>query len=211
MNWDDLLREITPEAPGCPEPLALAALKDAAADFCERTLLWRVEIGPLDVTAGRAEYRLVPPAGARVAMVLAASLDGRRLSPISEEALDADYPFWAAVESPCPDRYCLTRPDTLRLVPVPARDMPASLKAVVALKPGPGSSACPDELADGWTAPLTHGARARLMLMTGQSWSAPEGADHHDRQFRAAVVQARGQRLKGRSMASLSARWQAFA
>jgi hypothetical protein len=210
VAWKDFLPLVLPHAPGCPEPVALGAVRLAAAEFCERTLAWRSDLDPVSVVAGRNEYSLAAPAGASVAMVLGAALDGTRLTPATEPELAEEFPFWESLEADRPGRFLLPTPGRIRLVPTPTRSWADGLVVSVALKPRFSSSQAEDFLYDDHLETLAHGARARLLAMPGRTWSGTELSLHYDRQFRAGLTDARGRFLKGGTSASLTARYRAF-
>lgn len=210
LSLETLLPQVRPQAPACPDTLALGALRDAAAEFCERTLAWRQTLGAMDVLAGQAFYTVAPPPGAELVMVLNVFVAGQRLAPTTEEWLNDDCPGWTTLAPATPSRYLLASPGQIRLLPPPAKYIPAGLVVAVALRPAGNATLAEDFLVSTWGRALAHGALAILLAMPGQRWSQAALAEHHARQFRAALVDARGQVLKGGQPASLGARPREF-
>ena len=54
--FSDLLPKVLPSVPGCPQPLAIQHIRDAAVRVCERTLAWRYVQPKFNLTPGVHEY-----------------------------------------------------------------------------------------------------------------------------------------------------------
>lgn len=69
---------VLPYVTGCPDFLAVAQLRLAAIEFCERTKCWRSISSTVLAANGQA---LVTPATATIHLIEEATLDGRKLEP----------------------------------------------------------------------------------------------------------------------------------
>jgi hypothetical protein len=90
-----LLPKVLPSVPGCPQPLALQHIRDAAIRVCERTLAWRHVQPPFALTPGVHEYPYAKPEGSAVHVVFAAHVNGSPLEVLTLEQAIHKYPEWA--------------------------------------------------------------------------------------------------------------------
>ena len=65
-TFNAMLPYLMPDVPGCPENMALHALRAAAREFCGRTELWKKELVEIDVVADQQLYSLDPDVTAGV-------------------------------------------------------------------------------------------------------------------------------------------------
>lgn len=90
---------IEPNVPGCPRPMMLQAVRDAAVRVCERTLLWRYTEPKFNLLPGVHEYAYNKPATSDVHVVFGAMMNDMPLEVLTlEQALDK-YPAWADLYS----------------------------------------------------------------------------------------------------------------
>lgn len=93
--FTDLLPKLLPSVPGCPQPLAIRHIRDAAIRVCERTLAWRYAQPPANLLPGVYEYAYSKPPMTDVHAVFAAIVNGSPLTVMTlEQAIEA-YPQWA--------------------------------------------------------------------------------------------------------------------
>ena len=106
-TFASLIPRVNPSAPGCPQPLILQAIRDAAIRTCERTLAWRQVAPKMALMPGVHEYEYPKPAGTDVHAVFSAVLNEQSiLQPITLDAARELYPAWA-------DLYSGVAPDEL--------------------------------------------------------------------------------------------------
>jgi hypothetical protein len=97
--FTDLLPKVLPSVPGCPQPLAVQHIRDAAIRACERTLAWRYMQPKFRLLPGVFEYEYQKPADADVHAVFRVSVNDSPLEVLTlEQALDK-YPAWADIYS----------------------------------------------------------------------------------------------------------------
>ena len=72
--FSDLVDRISPNAPGCPQPLVVNAVRDAAIEVCVRTGAWRYQHADVTTVDGTEEYAFVPEASAEVDTILGANI-----------------------------------------------------------------------------------------------------------------------------------------
>lgn len=206
--YREFLPLVLPEVPGCPEPLALQAVRRSARQTCLNTQIWVETIGPVTTRENWPSYPLVPPEGAEIAMLLSVRLDGSALIPTTEPFLDANWPGWNLYSGQRPTHYLMEKAATVRLVPMPKSAH--QLTARAALLPDNNAEVAWDEL---WTRhgqTIAHGALEHLLAMPGKIWSDQQAALRHGTLFRRGCTNIRAEALKGRSTASLSAHPRAF-
>jgi hypothetical protein len=90
--FSDLVNRIAPSVPGCPQPVIVNYIRDAAIDACERTSAWRYKHATVTMVAGTYEYAFVPEAGAEVHTILTANINGSFLTPVTLEQMHEMYP-----------------------------------------------------------------------------------------------------------------------
>lgn len=208
--WDDFLPLVLPDVPGCPEALALAAVKRGAIELCRSAYVWVRDLGPLDVIAGQAEYACPPPAGAAPVITLGLAVRGLPLRAATVEELDLNHPGWPGLSAARPLRFLVPTLGKVRLVPEPSENIESALVVRMVLAPAHDAAAAEDLLLDQWAVAVAHAAKAELMLVPGKPWTQPQLAEHHQRQFAAHVARARGRASAGWTATALTARPRAF-
>lgn len=97
--FTDLLPKVLPSVPGCPQPLAVQHIRDAAIRACERTLAWRYVQPKFQLLPGVFDYEYQKPADTEVHAVFRVLVNGSPLDVLTlEQALDK-YPAWADIYS----------------------------------------------------------------------------------------------------------------
>lgn len=93
--FSTLFGKVAPSAPGCPQPLMLQYIRDAAIRTCERTLLWRYSEPKFSLEAGRFIYPYAKPSNADVHVLFDAVMNNTPLEKLTLEQAIASYPEWA--------------------------------------------------------------------------------------------------------------------
>jgi hypothetical protein len=93
--FSTLAPKVATSVPGCPQPMILDYIRDAAIRVCERTLLWRHVQPKFTLTAGVPEYPFERPQYTDVHVLLAATLNDRQLELLTMEQALGKYPEWA--------------------------------------------------------------------------------------------------------------------
>lgn len=97
--FTDLLPKVLPSVPGCPQPLAIQHIRDAAIRTCERTLAWRYAQPTYNLLPGVHEYPYSKPMDTDVHVVFGAQVNGYPLTPMTLEQALRSYPSWADMYS----------------------------------------------------------------------------------------------------------------
>lgn len=172
-----------PEVPDCPNASMEYALAHAAAEFCERTHLWREAMYPDTTRPGEHTYPLVVPAVLEA--VESVMLDGGALEATHDSFVGAD----VREKSGKPTHYWLVSDTSIRLFPTP--DSEYSFSAQVVLKPAKNARNIPSFLADTHGETITSGAVYRLARIPGKAWTNPDVSVHHKHLFERGIARAR--------------------
>lgn len=95
--FSDMVEDVNPDVPGCPHETVRRAIRQAAIDTCEATLLWRHETRAHTLTPGLHYYEYTKPAETAVCAVFAAINNGRPMEVLTLEQAIMRYPEWADV------------------------------------------------------------------------------------------------------------------
>jgi len=158
--YDDVL----PSVPGCPQTMALDAIRKAAIEFCERSWAWIYNPAAANVVADQIAYAFVPPSNAVVSKVLYVFHDGVPIYPRSTDQLDAMYQEWRAT-SGTPQYYTQEDERNLLLVPVPAAALTGGLKMRLSLKPKFDATDIESRMYEEYREAIVAGALSRLMMI----------------------------------------------
>jgi hypothetical protein len=200
---DLLLHHVMTEAPACPEPRAIRALRGAANEFCERTRLWKENI---EVTVTVSEDEVLAPVSsdALIYEIRAAQIDTTELKPKTAEWLDTEYPGWSFDETEGSANYITQiHPNIIKLYPRVA----GTLKARLILRPAETATTLPDFLIDMHGERIGKGAAGKLLMSTNTTYANPQAGGAFTKTFEGwldtlAYESAKGQqggRLRSRS------------
>lgn len=95
--FSDMVEDVNPDVPGCPHETVRRAIRQAAIDTCESTLLWRHETRALTLTPSLHEYEYTKPVGSAVCAVFGAVINGRIMEVLTLSQAIERFPEWADV------------------------------------------------------------------------------------------------------------------
>lgn len=212
MTPEDFLPDVMLDVPGCPEPVAVNALRHALEEFCRKSLWWTADIDPVDVVAGVHTYDLVSPVlDTVVAGILRIAHDGHKLGPISEDQLDNEWPRvvtlypslnttratpWDQMTSDIAQVFLQPTPRTVRLLGIPTTDLAGGITAKVGIAPTAETADVSDLLAD-YREAIANGAKYRLLMQPNKEWTDRDGAPAYKALFDEKVSEAKSLRLRG--------------
>tara|TARA_R110000823_G_scaffold295721_1_gene415469 strand:- start:1398 stop:2048 length:651 start_codon:yes stop_codon:yes gene_type:complete len=211
--FSDLVNRVAPSVPGCPQPVILTYIRNAAIDVCERTNAWRYKHAAVTMTAGTYEYAFVPESNAEVYSVLTANINGNELTPITLEALHQLYPKYPSAvttERATPQYFFQVSPITFHvaLVPVNSTD---KINMFVAQRPSRASTGMNEAVMDDVEDAIMHGALQQLLTLPERTWSDTELAAYHAKQFVFKVTERRARVNIGVGRAAPTVRQSAWA
>lgn len=197
MRYDVMLTGVLSKAKGCPEIEAIAQMRNAVMEFCERTR-W--------LTTGYTAT--VTPADAAVPV----SLDLQVLDILEAWIGDKEVTVtfmndpWLNCMRQGDVALTFSDPSYAQLIPSPTADVEVEL--LLAIAPGPTSTEVNDVLWLRKSEALTDGALARLLAVPGVPWTNPALAEYHGARFERAITasaaeaglnrRTRGRRLRVR-------------
>jgi len=199
--YTSFLPEVLPAVPGCPQILAVDAIRKTAIDFCERGLAWLYNHDPLPSLANEGTYPFEPPTGSLVCEVRQAKYNNIRLIPKTTEQLDEMYQNWQTETGTQPAYYTQIDEDNIILVPMPSSAISDALVMLVALKPTLDSTEVDDRIYQQHLIPISVGAKAKLMMMDGQPWTNEKKAAYLAGVYEEAVSKARYKASSGHGRA----------
>lgn len=209
------MSRILPHVIGCPDVVAQEALLDTAIEFCEKTLVVRQTLDPLDTEAGALEYELSGPLNEVVILPLQVWHKGTLLQPVAADLVENVQAFSSDALGTdtmkgTPTQYVWLSPSTLGLFPIPDTSELAAINVRAALKPTRTATQLEDVLYTDWMDVLVAGTLARLHATKDQPWSSADRSLMRAREFRTGVQRARMEGSVGRVRASLSVRPRRF-
>lgn len=230
--FSTLVPNILPYAPGCPTPTAITYIKEAAREACERTLAWRVQIGPTAIVppgtsiyAGTQgiSYVYDCPANTEVHAVLESSVNDVQLQPTTLEEAARLYPKWAEVTGNDaidqqiagePRTICQISPTEYILLPMTRKPLFAGdifyLRMFVALKPTVEANNMDSSMLNELKDLIVHNALQRLLTMPKQNWTDAEMAGYHAKQYLFKLSERRARANLGNMRGKVYARMQPF-
>ncbi len=190
MNFRDVVGPILAEFEGCPEALAVDALRNAFIDFCKGTYGWQTGVRVMSdatVTAN-TEVHVIDIVDARIegasVCITFANADDNDVDPSS-----VDYVIRFA------------DPNAFEITPAPATPVEIALMVIAA--PLPTATSGPDHIWNGWHEALRAGAIGRLHMTPAKPWAIPGSAAGYLSMFErakrdAAITYSRNRRNRGR-------------
>lgn len=211
MLIDDILPEILPELPSCPTPLARSAVRNAAIEFCEKTLAWNELQDSITLIDNQPTYDLEVPDGARVVAVMEGWNATGRIRPKTMAELALLLPDWQTAKSSHPIYYNNAAPaGTVRVFPIPYQSDRSKLTFRVAYAPTRVATEIDDDFVEANFGALCKGAKSSLMAMADKPWSKVAQAGIYAGDFQAAIVDARIKHLMDGVVGGLQAQPRSF-
>jgi hypothetical protein len=200
---------VLPEVPGCPEISVDVALRSSLIEFCEKSLVIQRDHDPLTVVAGVVDYDFEPPTGSLVVKVMKAWYKSEELIPLApDEVEDAELynrSFSGANTTGSQPRYILQKDErTFSLYPIPDVNVANGLTMRVAYKPTRTASSFEDVLFEDYAEVIAAGAKARLMMSPGKTYTNPQLAVALMDMFGRGVNTARSRAGRGHVRSDLS-------
>lgn len=197
-DLDEFLSKVLPYAPGCPEPVALEHIRNAAIEFCEETKLWRFD-DAFDL--GEEPNLMCTPQGAVIHQIERCDFDGRTLEPRAIDWLDQHCPEWRS-EKPLagqPQYFTQIHPNTIRVVP----HQPGRVKVWLRLKPSEDADQIPSFIAAEHKSVIGWGALSEILLLPGQPFTSLDAAALFRTRFNAALGRTSKRQSTGQQRAPI--------
>ncbi|MGE8446710.1 MAG: hypothetical protein ACN6O1_10890 [Comamonas sp.] len=201
----DAVDDVLPHLAADPSsPVTELAIRNAAIEFCSTSGVWTYTQEDASLTAGQRAVELEPDMGAAVVRVLAVRYRGKALAPANQgkwlDEVEYGDPtgaprFWAQNDT-----------EQVLLHPVPVTSQAGVLEIDLALQPSRTATTVPGWIWAKWGERIVDGALARLMLMPGKPWTAPELGALHRQLFHGAMHNAQAGAITNRARAPLRTR-----
>lgn len=181
MLWSAFYPDLVPAVPGCPDPMLEKQTRFAAIEFLRRTRAWVEWLDPATSIAGLSEYDFDLPAGADVARVERATLDGIAVQILSFHDAPHDW-----TRKDMADQGLVSRDrKTFRLGNAVAASLLIQVQA--ALVPSRLAPGLPDDLFERYNTEISAGALSKLLAIPGTPFYAPDLALFKKSEFNAAI------------------------
>lgn len=212
MKVTELLPFVLPEVPGCPDALAKISLVMSVIEFCTETLAWQEIQDPVSVIDKVNELDIDVPTDARIVVIKDVWGPSRRLVPVTMSQLFEKIPNWQTAQGGEPTYYnASTDWKTLRIYPIPLEANRQKITVRAAYAPTMAATTLPDEICTKYLDGIVSGAKGRLQIMPGKTWSNAQAAGINRGLFENAMVKAKIDILHDRVQGSLSVRPVSFA
>lgn len=167
-TWDQFLRDVLPDVPGCPEPVAEHAILRAAQEFCQHTRAWNVWLDPVTTIGAVSSYDLNLEPRSELVRLESATLAGIGIKVSRVQDMPIDWRTNATGMGTC---IFTVDSRTVQLLPIKAAGL--SLVIQASLKPANDSEGLDDALYAQYVETIAMGAKARLMAHALKSYGNP--------------------------------------
>lgn len=203
-TWDQFLRDVLPDVPGCPEPVAEHAIMRAAQEFCAGAMVWTVWLDNVTTRADATEYDIELEPASDLAQLMRATLDGRDIDITTAASLPSDWKTNTAGISTC-----LHTQDRKTMILLPAQAAGMILRVEAALKPADDAQGVEDHVFE-YVETIAMGAKARLMKQADKPYTNPTLALVHESDFKLAINRVGLKAMRGFSGAMPRGRAKTF-
>lgn len=211
-SYEAFLPYVLPETPGCPEIVAVQAIRSSAIDFCERSLILQRDHDPVTLVKGIIDYDFDPPLdNTLVTKLMRAWFQRDEVEAVAPDMVN-DVTVYNALFANAnaitgPTKQILQKDErTFTVFPKPDQTYQNALTMRVALKPTRASSTCDDVLFEDYAEFIAHGAKARLCITPGKPYTAPDVAALGNAMFMQGVNRALQRGVRGHTRSTLSVR-----
>lgn len=167
------LPQVAVSVPGCPDIVAIDAIRDAIIRMCEIAPVWKYTFDPMDVVANSADYQLDVPTGAYVFSIHEVVFSGTPLAPTTPAAIDNSIISWRD-KTGTPTMFYRGPDDTINLALTPATSAASALIVTAVLEPLRTAVSVEDFMFQRYQPHVTLGATGMLLSAPGKPWSNPQ-------------------------------------
>ncbi len=166
MIWSDFYSWVLPSVPGSPNPTLDLHIRQAAIEFCRRTLCWVRTLDPVETNGMDIRFDLDLPSQTQAVKLMAVAVnrreyllvDTQRGLQLVRQGSGADFSFTQ---------------DKLTLDVHPLRQRGDSIEVDMALAPSFNASSIETDVASPYVQEIAQGALATLQTIAGVAWSDP--------------------------------------
>ena len=209
-NLTDFLPQIQPSISGCPESIALDAIRNACIRFCTDTWLVRESLFASDIVAGVRDYTISASAGNETIGVISFLYNEIELPKMTEEELDVLDSGWrtsdpgvaTAITAPTPDRILLNR--------IPEETIINGMIARIATRPTDSATSVSDLLFNDWRKAIKYGALEELYEIPKKGWSDMKQSLWYGKKFNFEIQRGKARARMGNMTKSTVAKSRAW-
>lgn len=210
VTFDTFFPEVMPSVFGCPEIVALNAVRNTVIDFCTETWFWQHTCAPIPGQAGLAEYAPDIPYNTKLLGLVDAWYDGRNLHQRDGNFLRSVFwhqnPFDVQGD---PVFIYTTDTNNVKLLPFPqVASQFAGLEMLISVAPLRSATTCWDQIYERYAECIAQGTLARLKMQTRQPWSDPQGAAIAEAEYRRLRAEAKAWVQRNKTRGALAVRYQ---
>lgn len=190
-SLDDFFPNVTLEVPECPLVLIRHQIRNAAIEFCEKTLAWQYDCAAVNAVAGQASYTLSIPAGTDIHNISSVRHNNWPLTAVTSEWMNDNYTAWESETGVQASSVIYIPPLTIKLYPFPNTTGTGTIKVRVTLKPSRTALTLDDNLYNRYVESIAAGAKYRLMAQPKKAWTDPEMSMYYRGIFSKGINSAR--------------------
>jgi hypothetical protein len=209
---DDFMKDVRPHIPGCPDGVALNAIRNACIRFCTDTWIIREDLKTINADADEDTYALTPAATYNTVVGIVSFLyDDVELDKKTEEELDIIDYGWRTADQGTPT--FVTSPDSPASVTLnrkPETGTTSTMKVRVAIRPKRTATTVPDLLLSEWLSAIKYGALEELYEIPGKGWSDMKQSMWYGKKFNFQVQRGKARARMGHMTKSTAARQRAW-
>jgi hypothetical protein len=205
------LPEVMPFVHDCPEISALAAVRNAAIEFCEKSHYWQVDLQTSDTDKGENKYPVIVPKETVMISIIDGWYKNRRLQPKTADQLAFLFRGidWRTVTGDPMYITKMTGPQ-VQLCPTPQSTEFDSISMRAVLAPTRNSTGVDDDIYERFLEVIAKGARSRLYATPGQPYYDMNLAMSYRKEFITGIGEAKIMANKGLSRTSGSIQMRPF-
>ena len=198
VSYSKFLPLVLQYIPDASDMIAENAIKQACIEFCEKTLVWQINIPPMDVVDGQNSYPIQTPGDTKFVAPVQTYFNTNLLIPKGPDELAEIYRMGDYQQISGAPQYVtrMIKPE-LMVVPTPYVTQPATLYVKAAIAPTRDSTEIDSEIYEQYGEAIAWGARARLLAQPRQDYSDKPGSIEALKMFRYEINRVRMQVTKG--------------
>jgi len=189
-TWATFYPYVLPYLPGCPEVVIETHLKEAAADFCAESEVWRLTIASDYTSNGTSDYEIDVTSGTLLESILFFYVNGSPLTRVADRHFSIPINQDGSAVKGAPIYVSILDDKSVRLFPTP--DGKYTFNGVVVLKPKLTATGVEDFIYDAHGRAIASGAIARLAEIPNKEWMKFELSIQHRFEFNRGITNAKG-------------------
>jgi len=194
---ESILPLIQPHIPGCPESIALDAIRNACIRFCKDTRLIRETLPADDIISTVDDYTMTASLNNDIVGIVHFLYDERELPGHTEEELDIIDNGWRTADPGEATAYMSISPNRFKLNRVPDETIVGGLIVRIATRPTDTATEVNDILFNDWRETIKYGALSELLEIPEKLWSDMKQSIWYGKRFNFGIQSGKAQSVKG--------------